>query len=70
MHCVIIIFCRGGEADCVLQLGETPTGLQTAAVPEGRVAQAIGGPAGSGGGGAGGSGGDDGLQARLDSLRR
>merc|ERR1712098_270244 len=42
-------------------LGETPTGIQKAAVPEGRVAQAIGG---------GGGGEDDDLQARLDSLRR
>ncbi|KAG9791499.1 SNF7 family protein, partial [Aureobasidium melanogenum] len=40
-------------------LGETPTGIQKAAVPEGRVAQAIGGGAE-----------DDDLQARLDSLRR
>ena len=44
----------------LLQLGETPTGIQKAAVPEGRVAQAIGG----------GGGEDDDLQARLDSLRR
>lgn len=43
-----------------LQLGETPQGLQKNAVPEGRVAQAIGG----------GDAGDDDLQARLDSLRR
>ena len=42
-----------------LQMGEAPTGLQSAAVPENRVAQAIGG-----------GGGDDDLQARLDSLRR
>ena len=41
-------------------MGETPTGLQKAAVPETRVAQAIGG----------GGGDDDDLQARLDSLRR
>lgn len=41
------------------QLGETPSGIQKQAVPEGRVAQAIGGDAG-----------DDDLQARLDSLRR
>ncbi|KAJ9497544.1 ESCRT-III subunit protein did4 [Exophiala xenobiotica] len=41
-------------------LGETPTGIQKAAVPEGRVAQAIGGAGGE----------DDDLQARLDSLRR
>ncbi|EXJ65912.1 uncharacterized protein A1O5_10888 [Cladophialophora psammophila CBS 110553] len=40
-------------------LGETPTGIQKAAVPEGRVAQAIGG-----------GGQDDDLQARLDSLRK
>ncbi|KIW87843.1 uncharacterized protein Z519_11427 [Cladophialophora bantiana CBS 173.52] len=40
-------------------LGETPTGIQKAAVPEGRVAQAIGG-----------GGEDDDLQARLDSLRK
>jgi len=40
-------------------LGETPTGIQKAAVPEGRVAQAIGG-----------GGEDDDLQARLDGLRR
>lgn len=42
------------------QLGETPSGLQKNAVPEGRVAQAIGGPDPD----------DDDLQARLDSLRR
>merc|ERR1712230_130554 len=42
-------------------MGETPTGIQKQAVPEGRVAQAIGG---------GGGGEDDDLQARLDSLRR
>merc|ERR1711939_435583 len=41
-------------------LGETPSGLQKQAVPEGRVAQAIGG----------GGEDDDDLQARLDSLRR
>ncbi|KKK27320.1 DOA4-independent degradation protein [Aspergillus rambellii] len=44
-------------------LGETPTGIQTNAVSEGRVAQAVGA------GGAGGASDDD-LQARLDSLRR
>lgn len=44
------------------QLGETPSGLQKNAVPEGRVAQAIGG--------GGGNPDDDDLQARLDSLRR
>lgn len=46
------------------QLGETPSGLQKNAIPEGRVAEAIG----SGGGG--GTNDDDDLQARLDSLRR
>lgn len=46
------------NANSTSQLGETPTGIQKAAVPEGRVAQAIGG------------GEDDDLQARLDSLRR
>lgn len=43
------------------QLGETPQGLQTNAVAEGKVAQAIGGGADPG---------DDDLQARLNSLRR
>ena len=41
-------------------MGETPSGIQKTAVPEGRVAQAVGG----------GDPGDDDLQARLDSLRR
>lgn len=45
------------------QMGETPSGLEKNTVPEGRVAQAIGG-------GGGGSADDDDLQARLDSLRR
>jgi charged multivesicular body protein 2A len=45
-------------------MGETPSGLQSQAVPEGKVAQAIGG------GGGGPDPGDDDLQARLDSLRR
>ena len=45
-------------------MGETPSGLQKNAVPDGRVAEAIGG------GGGGGSTQDDDLQARLDSLRR
>jgi charged multivesicular body protein 2A len=45
-------------------MGETPQGLQTSAVAEGKVAQAIGG------GGGGGDPGDIDLQARLDSLRR
>lgn len=49
------------------KLGETPSGLQTSAVAEGRVAQA---QAVGGGGGGGGDPGDDDLQARLDSLRR
>ena len=47
-----------------VQMGETPSGLQKTAVPDGRVAEAIGGPPGGGGGA------DDDLQARLDSLRR
>src|SRR5436190_2925032 len=42
------------------QLGETPTGLQSTAVADSKVAQAIGG----------GDPGDDDLRARLDSLRR
>ncbi|RYO82217.1 hypothetical protein DL766_006350 [Monosporascus sp. MC13-8B] len=45
--------------------GETPTGLQAEKAPEGRIAQAIGGPSSGGG-----DPGDDDLQARLDSLRR
>ncbi|KAI0123908.1 Snf7-domain-containing protein [Xylariales sp. AK1849] len=45
--------------------GETPTGLQSDKVAEGRVAQAVGG-----GGGGGADPGDDDLQARLDSLRK
>lgn len=60
-----------GQAVCLLrlpsrlrltpsQLGETPTGIQSTKVAEGKVAQAIGG----------GDPGDDDLQARLDSLRR
>ncbi len=55
-------------ADSKIQMGDTPSGLQKTAAPNGRVAEAIGG--GSGGGGGGGVGGDDDLQARLDSLRR
>lgn len=43
------------------QLGETPEGLQSNKVANGRVAEAIGG---------GGDPGDDDLQARLNSLRR
>lgn len=48
-------------------LGETPSGLQKSAVPDGRVAEAIGGGPG---GGVGASHEDDDLQARLNSLRR
>lgn len=44
-------------------MGETPAGLQKNAVPEGRVAEAVGS-------GVGGGNEDDDLQARLDSLRR
>ncbi|KAI9738000.1 MAG: ESCRT-III subunit protein did4 [Cirrosporium novae-zelandiae] len=44
-------------------LGETPSGLQKTAVPEGRVAEAIGG-------GASGGNPDDDLMARFDDLRR
>ena len=51
-------------------MGETPSGLQKNAVADGRVAEAIGGPAAGGGGGGGATSGDDDLQARLDSLRR
>ncbi|KAL2760883.1 hypothetical protein ACRALDRAFT_1078577 [Sodiomyces alcalophilus JCM 7366] len=47
-------------------LGDTPVGLQSNAVQEQKVAQAIGGDGGMGGS----SGADDELQARLDSLRR
>lgn len=46
-----------------LQMGETPSGLQSTAVAEARVAQAVGGGGGS-------DPGDNDLQARLDSLRR
>ncbi|KAL8972433.1 MAG: hypothetical protein Q9185_005134 [Variospora sp. 1 TL-2023] len=48
------------QANEPLQMGETPAGLQKTAVPDGRVAEAIGG----------GGNEDDDLQARLDSLRR
>ncbi|KAA8572536.1 hypothetical protein EYC84_003146 [Monilinia fructicola] len=51
--------------DLKAAMGETPQGLQSATVPEGRVAQAVGG-----GGGTAADPGDDDLQARLDSLRR
>ena len=53
----------------VLQMGETPSGLQKTAVADGRVAEAIGGVGGGPGGGGVGTADDD-LQARLDSLRR
>lgn len=43
--------------------GETPQGLQSTTVAEGKVAQAVGA-------GGGGDPGDDDLQARLDSLRK
>ncbi|KAL8717060.1 MAG: hypothetical protein Q9225_005668 [Loekoesia sp. 1 TL-2023] len=46
--------------DLGLAMGETPSGLQKNAVPDGRVAEAIGGSGNE----------DDDLQARLDSLRR
>ncbi|KAK7737022.1 ESCRT-III subunit protein did4 [Cytospora paraplurivora] len=48
--------------DLSQSFGEAPAGLQTSAVAEGRVAQAIGG--------GGADPGDDDLQARLDSLRK
>ncbi len=64
---VCFLFVLGDELAgliWVLQMGETPEGLQKSAVAEGRVAEAIGG------GGGGGPKDDDDLQARLDSLRR
>ena len=48
-----------GYAD-MIQLGETPAGLQSNAVAEGKVAQAIGGS----------DAGDDDLEARMAGLRR
>ncbi|KAK5631946.1 hypothetical protein RRF57_007660 [Xylaria bambusicola] len=57
------IFSRASSNKTV-QLGETPTGLQSDKVTENRVAQAIGGPSG------GGDSADNDLQARLDSLRK
>lgn len=47
-------------------MGETPQGLQSQSVAEGRVAQAIGGGGDAAGGGGGG---DDDLEARLRNLR-
>jgi charged multivesicular body protein 2A len=58
------LFLTGEAATNIAQLGETPSGLQKNAVPEARVAQAVGG------GGGGPDPDDDDLQARLDSLRR
>jgi len=55
-----LVTVREARINRIIQLGETPSGIQKAAVPEGRVAQAIGG----------GEHEDDDLQARLDSLRR
>ncbi len=55
-QCGICFKTMANEAS--LQLGETPSGLQKTVVPEGRIAEAVGG------------GEDDDLQARLDSLRR
>ncbi|KAI9678705.1 MAG: ESCRT-III subunit protein did4 [Caeruleum heppii] len=43
-------------------MGDTPSGIQKSAVPEGRVAEAIGG--------GGAEPGDDDLQSRLNNLRR
>ncbi|KAI9795433.1 MAG: ESCRT-III subunit protein did4 [Piccolia ochrophora] len=45
-------------------LGETPTGIQKNAVPEGRVAQAVGAGADAG------DAGDDSLEARMNNLRK
>lgn len=58
--------CSSRKVLTLVKMGETPQGLQTEAVPESRVAQAVGG----GGGAGSGDPGDDDLQARLDSLRR
>lgn len=53
------IWSRSLANKLLLQLGETPSGLQKTAVADGRIAEAVGG-----------GGEDDDLQARLDSLRR
>jgi charged multivesicular body protein 2A len=53
------IWSRSLTNKLLLQLGETPSGLQKTAVADGRIAEAVGG-----------GGEDDDLQARLDSLRR
>lgn len=53
-------FWLQSDSDGMVQLGETPSGLQKTGVQEGRIAQAVGG----------GDPEDDDLQARLDSLRR
>ncbi|KAK3692158.1 Snf7-domain-containing protein [Podospora appendiculata] len=50
--------------DLKQSLADAPSGLQSNTVPEGKIAQAVGG------GGGGADPGDDDLQARLDSLRR
>lgn len=55
-----LVTVREVRINKIIKLGETPSGIQKAAVPEGKVAQAIGG----------GDHEDDDLQARLDSLRR
>lgn len=50
------------------QLGDTPTGIASKSTPErARVAQVVGGHGGVGGAD---DDDDDGLQARLDSLRK
>jgi len=48
--------------DLSQSLADTPSGLQTATLSEGKIAQAVGS--------SGGDPGDDDLQARLDSLRK
>lgn len=63
--CIPPLVVALGEMLILVKMGETPQGLQTEAVPESRVAQAVGG-----GGAGSGDPGDDDLQARLDSLRR
>ena len=67
--CLLALALTFWYADSPLhQMGETPSGVQKAAVADGRVAEAIGAGGAGGGGGAGGP--DDDLQARLDGLRR
>lgn len=67
IHCGLLDY---SVLTCLIQLGETPTDIQKAAVGESRVAQPVGAGGGGGGGGGGASTSDDDLQARLDSLRR